>query len=758
MPLNPAVPTVIGRPQTARKNVHAVAMPNPLAGLGDSLGNLGNGLGSLGLSIAAIQAERDDADYIRTRNSMIDTAVKRLNDEVYSQEGFAAEGSLERTERIFAEVLDQNSEQMAKMNSRNQRKLREDLGTWGNNQRVQVMNFERSHLQRAKIIANKATISNGVDQYAATLDEAMLEGALKAHADNWRLQNGGHLVDADVLRRFDEDVNDGDGYVQVRGGAKLKIVDEAEPGTPGVITKEQIKKQRESMVQEMEAYERSRQEVLDQAHAKTVDNYLANDDPDAAERYLKYIQTASVISDDILSKGELAVGKKRETLGEKERVARERAEAKAEAEQNKTERKNLQKINRLLDADQVDEAQRALNGMVGSGMFAMTEEAYAAAQAAIDRAYEARQVSLYANQVITELQALDPDGYGTEEQARKYTELRQEVLKNYSGDKAKLGRQIISEMDIRWNALQAAQEAKAASDVVSKMMEWQSGHGAPLDLSARIADTRRMKDSKIKKALLKALDDEAKAQKEELDNNTDPAFLVDQERRLNYLRASLSRGKGIIYTDGKPITFDFSKKDEQTAFVKMLGLSPKNKQKAADYISGSNNPLDVEQVYAEAARQLEISSPTEVMEMLPTLYAQLEFIKGDAVVEEKDRQAWLKKNINMLLSRKASPKMRKKGVDYEAVGDLIEQGLDPAEMYFTQEQAEDFMRTLEAERALLREDPLGYPGNARDTAQFRRTRPRTKDQVETFMRENFGMLPDRKGRFFYTRPNTEDGK
>lgn len=315
--LNPAVPTVIGRPQTARKNVHPVDMSNPWANVGRGLSNLGEGGLKLGLTLAGIQQERDDADYIRTRNGMIDTAIKRLNDEVYSQEGFAAEGSLDRAEQIFSEILNQNSKQMAKLTPRNQRKLQEDLGTWGNSQRIQVIKHERSHLQQANITANKAAVDRSIDQYAATLDEGMLNGALQVHVDNWRIQNGGHLTDFDALRRFDEDVADGDGYVRIRGGSMLKIVDDdsEDAGKPGTITKSGVQKQRAGMVREMEAYYQSRQNLLDVAHAKVIDNYIQNGMPEEAERYLKYLQTGGSVSDSIVRKSEFAIGNLKEKIG-----------------------------------------------------------------------------------------------------------------------------------------------------------------------------------------------------------------------------------------------------------------------------------------------------------------------------------------------------------------------------------------------------------------------------------------------------------
>ena len=105
--LNPAIPTVIGQPQTARKNVHAVAMPSPLTGLGEGLGNLGRGGLSLGLALSGLQQERDHADYVRALNDAEAEMNQLMRDEIFSKEGFSAQGSMERVAQ-FAQQVGEN--------------------------------------------------------------------------------------------------------------------------------------------------------------------------------------------------------------------------------------------------------------------------------------------------------------------------------------------------------------------------------------------------------------------------------------------------------------------------------------------------------------------------------------------------------------------------------------------------------------------------------------------------------------------------
>lgn len=628
--LQPVIPTVIGRPQTARKNVHMVNMPNPLADLGRNISGLANPLGNLGLGVALIQQERDRADYKRTLNEALGEVNRRMNSEVFSQEGFSAEGSLERTGRIFKEVRDKYAAQVKGMNPRNRQLFEEDWGSYYNNQQNQAMRHEHGHLTRAQVGANNEMIQRGTELYVASGDVSMMAMASQAHDDNWRIQHGGYLVNHASVEAFKRDIEDEDGKVTMRDGTKLDIVEEAEPGTPGVITKDQARSILKNMEKQADAYEQSRMGMWDTAHAKIIDNYLSQDKVSDADKYLASVDERGLISKDAKKAAEEAIGRKRDVV----------------------------------------------------------------------------EISTETTKLLDELQAKaggDSIAYGSELQDRLFTETMRDIDRQYTGEKYKMGQQIKHQLAEKYRLLQDAQKARAAQDTVSTMKQMQD---AKMDLPQMHNTILSMKDSPVKAALLKAYDRQeaaAKAEQAEYDNNTDPAFLLKQEDSLTWFKLALANGGAEL--DG--IRYDFNVQDQVIACVKNLGLTSKNRKRAADYIADSRKSVDAMQAGTELAKQIGVDTAAEALREYPWILADLDEIKGSAVIEQEKMGQWLKTNISALLAQEATQHRTFWFNRDSTVGDLASDGIDPSDVFMDTEQLAKRYQTLRAQRALNRGDMAG---------------------------------------------------
>lgn len=310
--LKPVMPTLVGQTQTAQKSVHMVRMPNPLEGLGDSISGMTGGVLRLADSFGRVVQERDEADYRRTLNEAIAEADKRMQDEVFSLEGFSAEGALERAANIYSEVGGKFS---GKLSGRNAKKFSEYWGTRRNTQANSVMNFERSQLQTAQLSANQTLLNSEVANYAATLEPAALEGAKNAYDDSVRITNGGRLVSAETLAAFRKDKNDGDGIIKLPDGRILRVVKEVKEGDTGVISEDQLAEIEKHFEKQAAAYGAGLQNVYDAAHAQVVERYLRDDRLAEATSYLDTVSADGYpqgISKGVLTECREAVGRKQE--------------------------------------------------------------------------------------------------------------------------------------------------------------------------------------------------------------------------------------------------------------------------------------------------------------------------------------------------------------------------------------------------------------------------------------------------------------
>lgn len=310
--LKQVTPTLIGQTQTAQRSVRMVSVPNAMEGAGDVIKSATRGLLSLAGSFGDLLQERDAANYRMTLNEAIAEADKRMDEEVFSQEGFSAEGASEKAADIYAEVGGKYS---GKLSGENARKFSEYWGSRRNSQANSVMRFERSQLQRAQLSANKTLIDHEVGNYGATLEPDALERAKSAYDDTVRLTNGGHLVNRETLDALRRDIQDNDGKVKLADGRTLKVVKDGEPTGRDAISESQLKEIEKRLEKRAEAYETGLQNLYDTAHAQVVERYLKDDRLNDATEYLNTVSIEGYpqgISKKVLTECREAVGRKQE--------------------------------------------------------------------------------------------------------------------------------------------------------------------------------------------------------------------------------------------------------------------------------------------------------------------------------------------------------------------------------------------------------------------------------------------------------------
>ena len=408
--LKPVLPTVIGRPQTARRSAPSVRMPNSLEGMGDGLRNLANGLPRLAGAIAGYLEERDDADYKRVLNEATAEANQRYNDEVLSATGFSAGGSPERAAKIYEEVA---GKYRSELSGRNQRRFDEEWGARRNSRVEYAMRFESSQQGAAKHQANQSLMKSGVESYAMTVDPNALKEAKRAYDDDVRDFNGGRLVTPDTFARFEADFADGNKVVKlpdrtlddgtVVKGKTFRIVDEKKPNEKDTITRTELETIRENLKLQSDAYQKGLQNLYDSAHAQVIERYLKDDRLTDAEAYVKSISAEGYpqgVSKAALAEFQEAIGRKREA------------------------------------ADISTQTTQAVSGILAKA-------------------------------------GPESQRYGSPEQDQLFTEVRRDVVKKYAGEKWKTGAKIVSALDVQYRMLQDRQRAALASDTVSALKQMQ---------------------------------------------------------------------------------------------------------------------------------------------------------------------------------------------------------------------------------------------------------------------------------------------
>lgn len=302
MKLNPVLPSLIGQPRNARRTDHPVRMPGSgLGALADGLGRAGDAGLRFARELMALRREEDELNYRETLNSAIAEADKRMNEEVFSQNGFGASGSLDRTDAIYREVMEKYANVLG---GKNARRFSEAMGQRRNGVVNRVAGWERNEVRGARIQANGALIKSEGERFRATLDPSAIETIRNAWEDNIRLTQGR------VVRMKDLENPDVSDTSDARGGGLSR-------------------EQREQLRLQAEAYEAGWRNICGSLHGGVIDQYLKDGRIGEAERYLEQIKgTDHDVPEATRKEAQRLIGMKRESariMGEaQEFVAKQR--------------------------------------------------------------------------------------------------------------------------------------------------------------------------------------------------------------------------------------------------------------------------------------------------------------------------------------------------------------------------------------------------------------------------------------------------
>lgn len=286
------LPTVVGRTRSARNEVRAVRIPSgweEAAVLGNAGADLGDSAVRAAALVGSLQKEERETAALGAYNAAIAEADRRMNDEVYSQTGFSAQGALQRADAIYHEVGLKHSASIS--DPAISRRFSEQWAARRNSQANATMEFERNQVKAARISTNKSIISSELDNYAGTVDPSALGRVRAAYDDLYRQQNGGGVFDSRSLAAFDADVADG-GMVKLPDGRSLKVVDsdsDSDSPAPGEVSKAQLAEIRAGLERRATAYEGGLRNLYDVGHSKVIDAYLKDNRVSSAEQYLSSI-------------------------------------------------------------------------------------------------------------------------------------------------------------------------------------------------------------------------------------------------------------------------------------------------------------------------------------------------------------------------------------------------------------------------------------------------------------------------------------
>lgn len=283
-------------------NVHPVRLPDPLAGLGDRVSSVAPASLNLANALASVHHEEEEAALAKAASSAIGEADRRIQEEVLSSRGFGAQGSVARIPEIYQDVVSKYS---FGLSSRARRRFDETLAARMQSGTLHAIRHESDQLRGARINANSAVMKSQVDSYTASLNPSNLDEAGKAYTDNFREVNG-RVITRESIQQFDKDVNDGDGFIMLPDGRKLRIGKEGET-SPDTISMERIKVVRSDMEKQVAHYEKGLSAIYDQAHAQVIEAYLRADRIGEAEHYLS--QVGSPEARHPMSSGNLKVAK-----------------------------------------------------------------------------------------------------------------------------------------------------------------------------------------------------------------------------------------------------------------------------------------------------------------------------------------------------------------------------------------------------------------------------------------------------------------
>lgn len=154
-------------------------------------------------------------------------------------------------------------------------------GKYINARQSSVVAYRDRELTKSLVASKGREIEGFTKAFVATGDESYVEQAVEAFNMQYR-QKYGNIIPKENYQQFLADVNDGDGYVRLPGGARLAIVDERKPGQTGVITRAEVQAESDRLKEMSEGYEKQRQNLSDVMWAGLVDTYLDHDEVEKA--------------------------------------------------------------------------------------------------------------------------------------------------------------------------------------------------------------------------------------------------------------------------------------------------------------------------------------------------------------------------------------------------------------------------------------------------------------------------------------------
>lgn len=280
-------PSVVGRPRGAGVSVRVPSPVRQPDSWGEAARSFRRGaddlaqLARMGASLAAQeQAKEDQARFKDLYNRAMEETTRRLQQEVYTKKGFDAADSIRTSDSIISEVSGKYVGQLtgegraAFLNSYNANRA-----SWARS----AITHENSQLSAAEDAADAQAIADSTSLYASDPNSfAPLDAALE-RADERFSRRYGRRVDDALLAEFDQDLKDG--KLKRSGGGTLRVTDVSD-GKPDSITRQQAVAIRDRLAKAAEARNAYRRQILDEAHRKAVDNYLAANNLAGAEAYL----------------------------------------------------------------------------------------------------------------------------------------------------------------------------------------------------------------------------------------------------------------------------------------------------------------------------------------------------------------------------------------------------------------------------------------------------------------------------------------
>lgn len=241
MAVQNVLPTLAAEEKSAHLNLRAVHIPNGLADTGRLLSDAGNGLqkAAAGLMLG-LKRQRDEMNAREDALALAQAKVNYSRDttkgmtELLKRSGAEAKGITNEYETMSRNARDRWTETLSPRAAR-------EFQIWTDQQNLagwqKVQGHEYSSVRGAQVDMGKQTISSSVQSFSITGSVFDLDAALQAHDDVYELVNGNVGEAYDILKRDDESAPEAKLTAEERSGVETRV----------------------------KVYEKSRQNVIDQA-------------------------------------------------------------------------------------------------------------------------------------------------------------------------------------------------------------------------------------------------------------------------------------------------------------------------------------------------------------------------------------------------------------------------------------------------------------------------------------------------------------